>query len=516
MATTLRDWLQILDDNALLHRVREEVSIESLASIVDQNIRQATLFERIKGYSMPVAVNTFSNRKILALALGTDEEHVGEALAARRGVYVKPKNISTAPCQDVVIEGDDVNLGDFPIHLQHELDAAPYITAGVVVAKDPERGVSNMGVYRMMYRTRNQTGVDVTAPHKLRRYYQQSLEHGKPLEIAVVLGLPAIDIIGALDSASPEIDEFDVLGGFRGEAVELVQCKSVDLQVPANAEMVLEGEMLPIGWTADEGPYGEFTGTYGAGLKRNPIIKIKVISHKRDAVFLSATHGGVHPGWTDMHVMFPLFEVDMCAAMRQAGIDVRAIRSLPASSGMWGVASIKPHHKGDAKAALALMLAGSKQGFPKIAVVVDEDIDIFDDDQVHWAMTWRAQPSEDIMVLNDMKAIPLDPSLPSSMPPVSTSKLGWDATIPIGRDRAQFEICHPTRFEPARGDRESTKGEELDEKILALIADRPRYFKEIMTALDGIPQKAIVESFGRLRERDLFARDDATRYILKP
>jgi len=515
MATTLGEWLQTLDENGLLHRVSEEVSIDSLASIVDDNIRKAILFERVKGYSMPVAANTFSNRKILALALDTDEEHVLEALTARRERRIKPTTVASAPCQEVVIDEDAVNLGAFPIHLQHELDGAPYISAGVVVAKDPERDVCNLGVYRMMYRSRNQTGVDVTAPHKLRRYYQQSLKSGKKLEVAVVLGLPAIDIMGALDSSPPEVDEFEVLGGFRGESVELVQCKSVDLMVPANAEIVVEGELLPIGWTADVGPYGEFTGTYGPGLKHNPIIKIKTITHKRNPIFLSATHGGVHPGWTDMHVMFPLFEVDMRAAMRQAGIDVRAVRSLPASSGMWGVASIKPHNKGDAKTALALMLAGSKQGFPKIAVVVDEDIDIFDDDQVHWAMTWRAQPNEDIMILNDMKAIPLDPSLPSGMPPVSTSKLGWDATIPVDRDRAAFEICHPARFEQVRGDSETTQGEELDEKILALFADQPRFFKELMIALDGVPQQAIVESFGRLRARDLFERDQATRYRLK-
>jgi len=513
MNQTLGDWLNTLEGADLLRRVPEETPIGQLAEIVDRNYRYATLFERVRGYDMPVVANTFSNRKMMALALGTGEDGILDALRERRRQRIAPVPVKEAPCKEVIEVGDDVDLASLPLHLQHGLDGAPYISAAVVVAKDPRRGVSNLGVYRMMYRTRNETGVDVTAPHKLRHYYEEACKLGQPLEVAAILGLPAIDILASLASAPLDMDEFEVLGGFRGAPAELIKCETVDLHVPANAEMVLEGEMAPAGWIADEGPYGEFTGTYGGGLKRNPTIRIKAITRRRNALFLSATHGGRHPGWTDVHVLFPMIELDLTAALEQAGLDVRAMRALPASSGMWAVASIKPISKGDAKNALALMLSASKQAFPKYAVVVDEDVDIFDDEQVYWAMTWRAQPDLDVMILRDMKAVPLDPSLPSSMPPVTTAKMGIDATIPIGRSRADFEICLPPQIDVAASPAGSLENAEIEAGMLEMIAVRPVYFKEFIDAFGDARHRQILGCFGRLRERGLLARDDRGRYV---
>ena len=514
MAKTLKDWLDELEAHDLLARVSHQVHVNQLATLIEQNHRQATLFEDIQGYDLPLAANTFSNRAMMALALGCQEDGILAALTEKRQARIAPVVVAEAPCQEIVVAGEDVNLAALPLHLQHELDGAPYLSAAVMVARDPQRGVNNLGIYRMMYRGPNETGIDVTAPHKLRHYYQQACELGRPLEVAAVLGLPAIDMMAALASTPLDEDEYEVLGGFRGEAAELVACHSVDLCVPANAEMVLEGEMLPTGWITGEGPYGEFTGTYGGGLKQNPTIRIKAVTKRRDAIFLSGTHGGHHPGWTDMHVLFPMIELDIHNALVQAGIDVRAVRALPASSGMWAVASIKSMFRGDGKNALALMLAASKQAFPKIAVVVDEDIDIFDDEQVTWAMTWRAQPDQDLMILRDMKAVPLDPSLPSSMPPVTTSKLGFDATVPVGRDRADFAICRPTEI-ASPGRRPDLAAAEFDTALNDFIGREPVFFQALIEEFGGDNLRALLESFGRLRQGDLLGRDDSGRYILQ-
>jgi 4-hydroxy-3-polyprenylbenzoate decarboxylase len=516
MAKTLRDWILELERNGLLHRVGEEVPIEQLASIVDQNYKKATLFERIAGYDMPLAANTFSNREMMKLALGAEEASFLGELERRMGARIPPVKVKEAACQEVVIEGEDVNLAALPLHLQHELDAAPYISASVVVARDPQRRVPNIGIYRLMYRTRNQTGVDVTAPHKLRHYYRLACESRTPLEVAIVLGLPTVDLLASVASAPLDVDEFEVLGGFRGEPVELVRCRTVDLHVPANAQIVLEGEMQPHGWVSDEGPYGEFTGTYGAGMKRNPTINIKAITRRRDAIFHSATHGGKHPGWTDVHVIFPIIELDLHRALRQAGIDVRAVRIVPAAACNWAVASIKPLAKGDGKNALALMLSASRQAMPKFAVVVDEDIDIFDDEQLYWAMTWRSQPAEDVLILEGMKAVPLDPSLPSTMPPVTTSKMGLDATIPIGRDRRAFERCHPTVYRPDASRKHARLSpDQLEARMLELITrEGPCYFHQILDEFNGLGHRPILEAFGRLRERNLLGRDEVGRYVL--
>jgi len=320
-----------------------------------------------------------------------------------------------------------------------------------------------------MLRTSRETGIDVTVPHKLRTYYQRALEMGKPLEVVVLIGLPTIDLLGSVISSPYDVNEYEVLGGIRGEPVELVKCETLDLYVPSNAEIVLECEMPPIGWTVDEGPYGEFTGTYG-GLKMNPILRVKAITHRRNPIFLSATHGGRKPGWTDLQLLFPIIELDLFRALRQAWIDVKGIRLHPGGAGMWAIASIRPKEKGDAKIALALMLTSTRQVFPKYAVVVDDDIDISDDDQVVWAMTYRAQPSEDIIILNDLKAIPLDPSLISDTPPVTTSKMGIDATIPFDKPRHRFESCLPPK--PNKG---KQKPDISDEDLLKML-DEPKYF----------------------------------------
>jgi 4-hydroxy-3-polyprenylbenzoate decarboxylase len=511
VAITLRDWLQKLEDRELLHRVTSEVHIGEVADIVDRNYQGATLFEHIRDYAFPLAANTFSNRKMMAVALETEEDRILEALEERMRRRVQPILAPTSPCKEVIEKGRGVNLAGFPLHLQHQFDGAPYISASVVVAKDPDRHVTNLGVYRMMFRSKSETGVDVSAPHKLRAYYQRACELGKPLEVAAVLGLPAIDVLAAEVSAPLDQDELEVLGGFRGQPAELVQCETVDLAVPANAEIVLEGEMPPTGWTEDEGPYGEFTGTYG-GFRRNPVIKIKAITRRRDAIFLSATHGGLHPGWTDLHVIFPIIELDIYQALRQAGIDVRAVRLHPGSSGMWATTSIKPLSKGDSKNALAIMLSASRQAFPKYAVVVNDDIDIYDDERVYWAMTWRTQANQDVMILNDMKAVPLDPSLPAEVPPVATSKMGFDATIPFDKPSKRFEVCRPASLEYRKVSPSEVSEDEIDQEILGLISNGPAYFYEILETFGSRGQRHVLESMGRLRERGVFERDEVGRY----
>lgn len=511
MATDLRDWLEKLQSKGLLNRVSSEVDISELAQRIAQNYRQATLFEHIRGYPYPLAANTFSNRSMMALALDADDSEILHALENRVGRRFPPRIVEHAPCKEVIERENEVNLAAFPLHLQHELDGAPYISASVIVAKDPDRRVTNLGIYRMMFRTRNETGVDVSAAHKLRNYYQRACELGTSLEVAVVLGLPALDLLAAEASSPLDIDEYEVLGGFRGEPAELVRCETVDLAVPANAEIVLEGEMPPTGWTEDEGPFGEFTGTYG-GFRRNPLIKIKAITRRRDAVFVSATHGGLYPGWTDLHVMFPIIELDIYQALRQAGIDVRAVRLHPGSGGMWSTVSIKPLAKGDSKNALAIALAASRQAFPKYAVVVDEDIDIYDDERVYWAMTWRTQPHEDVMILKDMKAVPLDPSLPSEVPPVSTSKMGFDATIPLDKPRHRFAVCLPASFPKTMRTAQEISADEVDARILSLLREKPRSFYEILAGVGMGTHRNILESVGRLREKGMVTRDTKGLY----
>lgn len=450
---SLRGWLSQLEANDLLVRVREGIDITHLAAATQANYTRASLFERVKGYDIPVATNVVSNRRMLALALGTTEERLVSELEARLRQRVKPTRVTNAPCKEVVLTGAEVDLTRFPIHLQHEFDGAPYISAGVLAARHPVTGIPNVGMYRMMFRTRNETGVDVTAPHKLRRYYQLACDAKTPLEVACVLGVHGVDLMSSVATAPEDVDEYEIMGALRQEPVELVKCETIDVEVPADAEIVFECEMPPDGWVEDEGPYGEFTGSYG-GLKRNPVLRVKAITHRKNPIFLSATHGGFRPGWTDFYVLVPQFELAIVNALKAANIDVRAIRFHPGGSGMWVIVGIKQWSAGDARNALHLVLAASNQNFPKYAVVVDEDIDVFDDERVYWAMTWRTQAHDDVHVFTGMKCIPLDPSLPTEMPAVTTSKMGIDATVPLHRDRFRFEVCRPPFMDEVPGGRE--------------------------------------------------------------
>lgn len=451
MQSSLRDWILSLEENNLLARIDKEIDPRHIAAMVSQNYKKATLVENIKGYDVPILANAVSNRSMLALALGTSEDALIQSLDEKMHRLIKPRIVESAPCQEVVKIGEDnVDLTEFPIYLQHEFDGGPYISAGVLVANDPVTHVPNLGIYRMMFRTKKETGIDLTAPHKLRRYYQTAINQQenmkdtekKSLEVACVIGLHGIDMLSSVATAPSDIDEYEVMGGFRGEPLELVSCKTIDVLVPANAEIILECEVPLSGWIADEGPYGEFTGTYG-GLKKNPTLEIKAITHRKSPILQSATHGGSHPGWTDFYLLIPIFESQIRNALRSANIDVRALRFHPGSSGLWLIASIKKWSEGDGKNALMLMLSASNQNFPKYAVVVDDDIDIYDDDKVYWAMTMRAQPAEDAMIFNDLKCIPLDPSLPTEMPPITTSKMGFDATRPLNRPAFRFSMCLP-------------------------------------------------------------------------
>jgi len=187
----LGDWIDDLERNDLLVRVREELDPKHIAAVVDSNYKKATLIENIKGYDIPVLANSVSNRRMMSVALETSEDKLLEVFKDKMSTRIRPivKSDSPAACQEVVSIGDKVDLTEFPIYLQHEFDGGPYITAGVLVANDPINSKTNLGIYRLMLRTKNELGVGLTPPHKLRRYYQTTVERNShPLEVACVIG----------------------------------------------------------------------------------------------------------------------------------------------------------------------------------------------------------------------------------------------------------------------------------------------------------------------------------------
>ncbi len=522
MTLDLRHWISTLEKKDLLYREKAETDIRNCSKIIFDNYKKASLFERIAGYKSQLISNAVSSREMIAHALDTDEKSVLAEYHARISKPVRPSfsSSSDGECQEVIAMGiEKVDLSELPILLQHEFDGAPYISAGVVIAKDPENKDYNIGIYRLMYRKKNELGINITAPHRLRWFYQKSLDLKQPLEIAVCLGLHPLDLLAAVTTVPDGTNELDVWGGLRKEGTRMVKCKSVDLFVPSHAEIVLEGQMEPTGWTEPEGPYGEFPGTY-SGMRKNPIFKVHALTSRHDFIYQSATHGGKHLAYSDFFIIIPQLELSMFQALRHAGVDVRGLRVLPSSAGMICFLSISQRIKGDSRNALHIALSGSRQNFPKYCIVVDSDIDIYDDNEVMWAIATRSQPKEDLIVLDGMR-IPSssDPSLIG--PPYSMSKMGLDATIPTEGDRSRFEYSKPPSF--ASGEKKISKpsvlastSDNIAEKMKELLNNSgPLFFYEVAKHFDSVDYRRILLSWSELRESNSIEQNNNGKYALK-
>jgi len=511
MVKDLRNWIAQLDSHGLLKRVKEPVDVRQCPELIFENYKQATLFEVVDGYDSKVIANAFSSRKMMSVALETDEKEVLNEYLSRISKPIKPIfEPSIGRCQEVIHLSNEVDLSSLPILLQHEYDGAPYFTAGVLVAKDPETSEYNIGIYRLMFRKSDELGINITAPHKLRWFYQKAYEKGKPLNVAVCIGLHALDYLASVTTSPEGTDELAVWGGLQEEAIKMVRCRTLDLYVPEHSEIVLEATMDPIGWSESEGMYGEFPGTY-SGMKKNPVLKVRAVTSRRNPVYQSATHGGRHLAYTDFFVIIPQIELSIFQALKNSGVDVRQVRILPESAGMVCFASINVRANGDSRNAIYQILSGSRQNFPKYCVVVDSDIAVIDDDPITWELPTRTQPKEDTVILEGMR-IPssADPSLGGTTRIMS--KLGIDATIPYAADKTKFLHSKPPIFEPSsRNIQKATP--EMIERLLR--ENGPLFFYDVVRGFSGETFRSILRAWSELREQGKIELGADGKYLLK-
>ena len=426
---SFRDFLTDLDAAGEISRIAKTVDPRDMSGLAAQNDK-ATVFEAVAGYpGWRVATALLSTRRRLAVTLDCAEDRIAQTFEAAAARAVEPEMTADAPCQEVVIEGDDVDLAALPYPIMHVHDGGPYISGTFVVSRDAEYG-RNAGSYRMMYRTPTETGIDLVSPSDMRFYYQRALDRGEALPIAVAIGVHPFEMLAASYKAPIRTDELTLAGGLHGEPVRLARCRTVDLEVPADAEIVLEGEILPIGWTADEGPFGEFSQISG-DVKWNPVFRVRCITHRRDPIFYM-----LQMPWENDWLSAPVTEAAGLQALRVASVEPVAIRAPVGSCGYWTlIASIKKR-PGEGKNALLALLSVAEV---KLAIVTDEDIDINDPDDVDWALTFRVQADRDLITLAGARGKHVDPSIRAwelgqgGLP--LTAKLGIDATIPEGIPR---------------------------------------------------------------------------------
>ena len=502
---SLSQFVAELEAIGQLVRIPDEKRVDELPALMESYADKAVLVEKVKDCEFQFLAGAYCTREQYANALGCDPRDLGKAIAGLNIRREKPVLVDTAPCKDVILKGDDVDLTRFPLFLYHPYDGHAFIQDTNVVSRDPETGLINWGIYRFMFRSKNETNVDMrNDSHNGRIQAKKYQERGLDMPVAVVVGGPTLDKVASMYSFEG-VDDWDVLGGFYGQPAQVVKCETSDLTVPANAEIVIEGRMMTSeGWIYDEGPYGEYTGTYGSGLPKNCRFVVDCITYRKGGIYQYATIGGLHPGRTDLMIFDPTIEADIYTALKTAGIQVLDVYAPYGGSHNIVYARIKVRGGGDAKQTLGLMLTCSRQWFPKLAYVFDEDIDIFDDDQVKWAQAWRYNPQVDTLIIPDLNILPLDPLAQTNHPPVHTPKAGFDCTIPIVGDIDRFSFMKasvtPPLDQPAT-DVPAMAEAALTEAMAEYIRQSPRMWGDILKHFAGQPYPVLYRAFGNLRPK---------------
>ncbi len=443
---TMREFLRVLEDKGLLRRISRPVDRLSepapLAKWMYQALpdeqRFGLFFEKVKGSDIPLVTAALgASTRAYATALGVEPEGINDALVKAFRNPVAPVKVDKAPCQEVVISGRDLRMSYLPIPIWTPgKDKGPYITTNTVT-KDYDTGIQNMGVYRTMVRDET-TLVSNLAPGRQGGHQVQTwLDKGKPAPVAWAIGAPPAVHLATVANLPYGTDEMTVAGGMMGAPVEMVRCKTIDLHVPAEAEIIIEGEIRP-GEMDMEGPFGEFAGYMGA-VEPRPVIHVTAITHRRNPIYY---------GYTSQ---MPPSESTTIQSLTNAGLILKMLRHDLSETSVTdvfidqtfggllahAVVSMKPNYPGHAKKLGRLVADMSPL---KRVTVVDIDVDVRDSTHVDWAMNSRYNPSRDTAIIDDV-FFPMnnDPSV-RSMSSASTmgSKIVCDATLKV--DAGTFSL----------------------------------------------------------------------------
>ncbi|MBI2953898.1 MAG: UbiD family decarboxylase [Chloroflexi bacterium] len=422
----LREYVGVLEENGKLVRIKREINKDTeLMPLVrwqfrglPEKDRKAFLFENVidakgKAYDGWVLVGCHApSREVYALAMMTKPEEIVRKWEEAQLRPIKPIVVASGPAQEEVHVGDSLvehgGLGEFAVPISTPgFDNAPYFSAGNVVSRDPETGVRNVGNHRAMIKSPVKAGLSAKMPQHLRQHWQKYKKLGLPMPAAIVIGpTPNVGVVGATKIPFGT-DEYDVAGGIAGAPLELVKCKTIDLEVPANAEIVIEGE-IPTDYLEREGPHGEYTGYMGMGVS-NLFLNVKCITHRK------------HPIWNVYLSQFPPSESSLMTQISKGATDYKLLKH---DLGIDSVVDVAYHNESGGRTLCVICLKNSttpqvwqalygvsaaSTRFAKIIIAVDDDIDPRDMDSVAWALCYRMQPHRDIHIAEG-KAASLDPS----------------------------------------------------------------------------------------------------------
>jgi 2,5-furandicarboxylate decarboxylase 1 len=378
-------------------------------------------FEGVEGGRAPVVINAMASRRLMALAMETKPEELARRFAERQARPVPPVEVSDGPVQEVVKVGEEVDMAELPLLTHYDVNAAPYITAGIVVAQDPDTGVRNTSYNRLMQAGKRELRIFMAIGRHLWTLHNKMERRNQPLPVAVVIGVHPLFSLGAQAFTPADEDEYAVIGAMMDEPLRVVRAKTVPLLVPADAEVVIEGTMLP-NVRREEGPFGEFTG-HAVEKDERQVIEVTAVTHRKNFIFQD-----VHAGYTEHKLMGAVpREAALLKAVRGAVPTVKDV-CMPVSGNSRFHAYISIAKRAPAQAKNAICAAFASDMLLKHVVVVDDDIDVFDEEAVLWAISNRFQADRDLVVIANAQGSELDPT---AGPGGVNAKMGLDATKPL-------------------------------------------------------------------------------------
>lgn len=513
-----RDAIDSLREAGQLQEIDRPVDIRYLGTLVEETDK-ALLFTNVDGYDMRFIAGILTSRERMAIAYGCE---FGEIQAKLRHGAENPipyVHVNSGPVREVRYQSDgEVDLYSLPVPFFAHLDGGPMITAGVIIARDGPEAL-NSGVYRLMIRERDLTGIDLVTPNDLRRIAEANTVEGKPTPISISIGTSPAVTLATSYRPPAGVDELEIAGGIMGQPVRLTPCETVDVPCIADAEIVMEAEILPTGWTQPEGRFGEFTRIMGA-VHWNPHVRIKAIYTRKDPIFW-----GLHMPWEVIWLSAAIQEASLRRSLREANINVSAISITPGGSCYFHAVIAIKARVGDGKTAAMAALAGDDF---KHVIVVDDDIDVFNLLEVEWAVATRVQADKDVIIASGMRCKPLDPSLTlvtGRMP--TTGKMGIDATIAPDLPRARFqrityafddEVDVKEYLGDSNGSVEAPEKIDLDQlavQICDLVAETPTYYSGILEHFWRHGFQTVARALGKLHQTGVLWQDEEGRACLK-
>ncbi len=449
----LRGFIKLLEGRGQLRRINTLVDPDLEIAEISNRMLQAggpgLLFENVKGAAFPVAINLMGTVERICWAMNMEKPEELETLGKKLGMLQQPKppkKISQAvdfgkvlfdvvkakpgkswlpPCQQVVVTEEELDLNKLPLIRPYAKDAGKIITLGLVITKDVETGTPNVGVYRLQLQSKNTMTVHWLSVRGGARHLRKAAEAGKNLEIAIALGVDPLIIMAAATPIPVDLSEWLFAGLYAGSGVQLAKCKTLDLEVPAAAEFVLEGTITP-GEMLPDGPFGDHMGYYG-GVEDSPLVRFHTMTHRQDPVYLTTFSG--RPPKEEAMMAIALNRIYTPILRQQVSEIVDFFLPMEALSYKAAIISIDKAYPGQARrAALAFWSALPQFTYTKFVIVVDKEINIRDPRQVVWAISSKVDPVRDVFILGET---PFDTLDFASQKIGLGGRMGIDATTKI-------------------------------------------------------------------------------------